>query len=117
MKHISPKRNIRMAILAWIAGTVMASTAFSSDFDEGYFTKDQTRPILEKTLRIHLSPSLESLSDEERAAVKNLIEVGQIMQRLYENSRHPEAITAYNELVRLSRESSDPERAGMLLDL
>ena len=117
MNYNSPKRNTRMAILAWIAGTVVAPTAFSSDFDEGYFTKDQARPILEKTLRIHLSPSLESLSDEERAAVKNLIEVGQIMQRLYENSRHPEAITAHNELVRLSRDSSDPERAEMLLDL
>lgn len=103
----------------WVlfTGLAASSIAHSVEFAEGYWTKEQASPILEKTLRVHLSPSLEALSEEELAAAHILIEVGQIMQDLYEDSRHPEGLAANAELHRLRKESNDPERARMLLEL
>ena len=103
--------------LALLIGIAANPIALADDFTNDYWTKAEAAPILEKTLRVHLSPSLDALSKEELAAAHILIEVGQIMQDLYEDSRHPEGIAANKELLELRRESDDPERAQMLLDL
>ncbi|MEO8276872.1 MAG: NUDIX hydrolase [Thermoanaerobaculia bacterium] len=47
--------------------------------------------ILAKTATLHLAPDLSVLSPGERAALDNLLQVGAIFQRLYEDSRHPAA--------------------------
>lgn len=93
----------------------VAMNVHSAELDDGYWTVEQARPILEKTHRVHLSPSLDSLNEGERVAVQKLLEVGVIMQRLYEDSLHPDALAAYDELVAL--EHTEAERVDMLLDL
>jgi hypothetical protein len=104
--------------------SVLASAALIGAFSDthaempaGYWSVEQARPILEKTLRVHLSPSLETLSAQERDAVQLLLETGRIMHRLYEHSRHPQALAARDELERLHRTANEPQRTQMLLDL
>jgi len=100
-----------------IAFLITAPAVHAFELPNGYWTTDQADAILAKTLRIHLSPPLDLLSDEERAAVLLLLEVGDIMQRLYEDSRHPDALAAIAALAQLQGEGRDAERAQMLKDL
>ena len=91
--------------------------AGADELPKGYWTQEKAQPILQKALRVHLAPALDDLSVGERLAVKNLIEVGRIMQRLYEDSRHPEALTAYAELRRLTAGNIYGDQARDLNDL
>ena len=54
--------------------------------------------ILQKTATLRLAPDLAHLTPGERSAVKALLEVGAIFQRLYEDSRHPAAERERNRL-------------------
>jgi zincin-like metallopeptidase len=67
----------------------------------GYWLLEQSQPIIDKTQTIRLAPDLSHLSEGERKAVAKLLEVGKLFQSLYENQRHAQALSSYNELVRL----------------
>jgi hypothetical protein len=84
---------------------------------EDYWTAAQADEILDKTETIRLAPSLDHLAPGERAAVAELIEAGQVMQRLYESARHPQALLARSALYRLHSKKFDPARTEALLDL
>lgn len=80
----------------------------------GYWPVEKSQPIIDKTQTITLSPDLSRLSAGERTAVAKLIEVGQIFQKLYEEQRHPEAISSYRALVQLDKRGSSPRTANLL---
>lgn len=61
---------------------------------DGAWTLDQSRPLVDKTRTVRLDPDLSHLSVGERAAVTKLLEVGAIMQELYEEQRHVDAPAA-----------------------
>lgn len=54
----------------------------------GAWTLAQTQPLVDKTQTVRLAPDLSHLTPGERAAVAKLLEVGAIMQELYEDQRH-----------------------------
>jgi hypothetical protein len=58
------------------------------------WTPAQTQEILARTQTIRLAPNVSHLSAGERVAVQKLIEVGRIFQDVYEDQRHPQALTA-----------------------
>ena len=70
----------------------------SAQVPEGYWPESKSKEILDKTLTIRLAPDLSKLTAEEKAALKSLLEVGAIMQKLYEDSRHHEALSAFQQL-------------------
>ncbi len=84
---------------------------------EGYWPESKSKEILAKTETIRLAPDLSSLTDDERAALKDLLEVGGIMQKLYESSRHHEALPAYDRLRVLDVQLSQAKVTQNLLDL
>ena len=55
--------------------------------------------ILTKTATLRLAPDLSHLTPGERAAVDQLLQVGGILQRLYEDARHPAAERERNRLL------------------
>jgi hypothetical protein len=61
---------------------------------DGAWALEQTRPLIEKTQTVRLDPDLAHLDAGERAAVAKLLEVGAIMQELYEDQRHIDAAAA-----------------------
>ncbi len=65
--------------------------------------------ILQKTATLRLAPDLAHLTPGERAAVNHLLQVGGILQRLYEEARHPEA---ERERLLLLDEARSPAAAG-----
>jgi hypothetical protein len=56
--------------------------------------------ILHATLAVRLAPELSHLSAGERAAVGELLAAGELMQRVYERQKHPEADAARRALAR-----------------
>ncbi|MEZ5565452.1 MAG: NUDIX hydrolase [Gammaproteobacteria bacterium] len=117
MSHSNRKLIAGVAALTVVAGNVAAETQGVAEKAGGYWTAEQADAILQKTLRVHLAPSLNGLSVEERTALQKLLAVGQIMQRLYEESRHPQALAAHDELLRVTGTELDPGRGQMLRDL
>src|ERR1043165_4921009 len=69
----------------------------------GYWPLDKSQPIIDKTQTIRLAGDLSKLSDGEKKAVAKLIEAGQIFQKLYEEQRHPEAVSSYRALEQLDK--------------
>src|SRR5689334_17078503 len=83
----------------------------------GYWPLEKSQPLIDKTQTITLSGDLSKLSDGERKAVAKLIEVGQIFQKLYEEQRHPQALSSYRALVELDKRTGSTPATQNLLTL
>lgn len=73
--------------------------------------------VLEVTQTVRLDPDLSHLSAGEKKAVAKLLEVGQIFQNIYEDSRHPQAVSSFLELQSRHRKLGTPKETANLLDL
>lgn len=83
----------------------------------GYWPEAKSNEILAKTETIRLAPDLSRLTADEQAALKDLLEVGAIMQKIYEISRHHEARTALDQLRIVDVRLGQPARTQNLLQL
>jgi zincin-like metallopeptidase len=83
----------------------------------GYWSLEKSQPIVDKTQTIRLAPETSHLTPGERVAVAKLIEVGKIFQRLYEDQRHPQALSASANLARLDKRPGSPQSTQNLLTL
>jgi hypothetical protein len=93
---------------------VLTLSAGATDLPAGYWTLERSEAILEKTEEIRLAPDLSVLSEGERAAVERLLEVGAIMQELYEISRHREAREARAKLIELHEAAPSKATVNLL---
>ena len=69
-------------------------THVAADLPDGYWSVDQTQPILDATLRVTLDPNLSHLSAAESQALGELLAAGNSMHELYEQQLHPQALAA-----------------------
>ena len=93
----------------------MTALLLTQTLPAGYWPLEKSQPIIEKTQTITLSPDLSTLTEGEKKAVANLIEVGRIFQKLYEEQRHREALSSYSALEQLDkRTGSKPETQNLL---
>jgi hypothetical protein len=83
----------------------------------GYWPEAKSDELLAKTQTIRLSPDLSSLDENERAALKDLLEAGALMQKVYEESRHHQALSAHKELLRVHETTGRTKRTANLLTL
>ena len=83
----------------------------------GYWPESKSDGILAKTESIRLAPDLSALDENERAGLEDLLQVGTIMQRLYEQSRHHQALDAHKKLVALHDKAGRPKQTANLLTL
>lgn len=81
------------------------------------WSERESRPILAKTLKIRLDPDLSRLTPGERMTVDRLLEVGRIVEDLYERSNHHQARAAYRRLVETDKRLGSPSSTQNLLDL
>jgi hypothetical protein len=109
-------RAMRMLLACTLAVTVTAS-AQTKPLPEGYWSESKSNAILAKTETIRLAPDLSGLTPQEQAALKDLLEVGAIMQKLYEVSRHHEARSALDRLRVLDVSLGQPKATQNLLQL
>ena len=81
---------------------------------DGYWSEQQARELLDRTLEIRFAPDLSGLAEDERAALGKLLEVGEIFQELYERSKHHQALSAHGELIKLDRRLASQETRDLL---
>src|SRR5687767_1425245 len=83
----------------------------------GYWPHEKSQPIIEKTQTIRLAPDLSHLSAGEKLAVRKLLAVGEIFQKLYEDQRHAQALSGYEKLFQLHMRVGNPAPTENLLTL
>jgi hypothetical protein len=96
---------------------LMTAILLTQTLPAGYWPLEKSQPIIDKTQTIHLAPDISKLSEGERKAVAKMIEVGQIFQKLYEEQRHPEALSSHRALVQLDKQSGSTPATQNLLTL
>src|SRR5690348_9028574 len=96
---------------------LMTALLLTQTLPTGYWPLEKSQPIIDKTQTIRLSSDLSKLSDGEKKAVARLIEVGQIFQKLYEEQRHPEALSSYRALEQLDKRTGSTAAMQNLLTL
>jgi hypothetical protein len=69
----------------------------------GYWTAARSKPILDQTLTLRLEPDTSGLGAGEKAALQKLLAAGQLMQEVYEHSRHHQALVARRRLDALAK--------------
>src|SRR5918912_999327 len=96
---------------------LMTAVLLTQTLPAGYWPLEKSEPLIDKTQTIRLTSDLSKLSDGERKAVAKLIEVGQIFQKLYEEQRHPQALSSYQALVQLDKRTGSTPATQNLLSL
>jgi len=104
-----------------IAASTTAQTRSRMDSNKtlppGYWPTAQSQPIIDKTQTIRLAPDLAQLGSGERKAVDELLQVGEIFQRLYEEQRHAQSLSSYSALVELDKRTGSTTATQNLLTL
>jgi hypothetical protein len=108
---------ISMSFLVSTLGQTGSRMKSPKNLPPGYWPLEKSQPILDKTQTIRLAPELSHLSDGERKAVAKLLEVGKLFQVLYEDQRHPQALTSFSKLVQLDKEMGSSATTQNLLTL
>ncbi len=107
--------------ISFVAAFVIAigSVSFTSadELPPGYWPPERTPEVLDLTKTVRLDPPLGDLSQGERRALQELVEAGKLLQRIYEDARHPEALESFDTLVELSAKQGRPQETQALLDL
>ena len=98
--------------LVFAAAVLAASSAVAQP--AGYWPLEKSAPLIEKTQTVRLAPDVSHLTAGERAAVGKLVQVGAIMQRLYEQQRHPQALSSHAALQALDRRGSTAATKNLL---
>jgi hypothetical protein len=96
---------------------LMTLVLMTQTLPAGYWPLEKSQPIIDKTQTIRLSGDLSKLTDGEKKAVAKLIEAGQIFQKLYEEQRHPEAVSSYRALEQLDKRTGSTPATQNLLTL
>lgn len=100
-----------------MAKLLMTVMLLTQTLPAGYWPLEKSQPIIDKTQTITLSPDTSKLTDGEKKAVAKLIEVGRIFQKLYEEQRHPEALSSYRALEQLDKSTGSKPATQNLLTL
>ena len=96
---------------------LMTALLLTQTLPTGYWPLEKSQPLIDKTQTIRLTSDLSKLSQGERKAVAKLIEAGQIFQKLYEEQRHPQALSSYRALVQLDKRTASTPATQNLLTL
>ncbi len=93
------RRWLRALALLLAAGTLAGQAAGQGSGQPGYWPPEKVAAVLSRTEPIRLAPDLSQLTAGERRAVDALIAAGRVIQDLYEDTLHPEALAVRARLT------------------
>ena len=108
---------MRTILALSLAVTLTAAAQPKTELPAGYWPLAKSEAILAKTETIRLAPDLSSLNADEKAGLKDLLEVGGYMQKLYEEQLHHQAAYGLDRLKVLDVQLGQPKATQNLLDL
>ncbi len=91
---------LAIAALAAACNRTPSGAAPERDLLAGAWSAEQARVLLDKTHTIRLAPDLAALTAGEQRALRDLLEVGGLVQSIYEDQLHAEAGAARAQLAR-----------------
>ena len=100
-----------------LAPLVLTLMAASPTLPAGYWPEEKASAVLAKTQSLRLGADLSELTERERDAVQLLLQAGDVVQRVYEDMRHPEALRARAALEALDKKLGSPKRTQDLRTL
>jgi len=103
-----------LIFLSTLVTSLLCGPGMTQELPEGYWSLEQATEVLSKTRTVILDPDMSSLSDAENNVAAKLIRVGEIFNRIYENSLHPQALESLQSLIALHRGG---EHTSALLDI
>jgi len=108
-----------LLVISVFASLVQVSSRMKpqTNLPAGYWPIEKSQPVIDKTEPIRLAPDLSHLTAGERKALAKLLEVGKIFQRLYEDQRHPQALSSFAALERLDHRTGSTAATSNLLKL
>ena len=106
-----------LALTLSVVTVAAAAQTQKTDLPAGYWPLAKSEEILKKTETIRLAPDLSPLTAEEQSALKDLIEAGQILQKLYEEQKHHQALHALDRLRVLDVQTGGSKPSQNLLQL
>ena len=101
-------------VIAALTLSLVTGNTLAQDLPDTYWSQQQVSEILDKTRSVFLDPDISALTTGEQAAVSKLIEAGHIMNQLYEDSMHPQALESKHKLQALHQGG---QHTQSLLDL
>lgn len=96
-----------VSFLGLLAGLLAATTlsvsaqpedSEASDLLAASWSPEAIRPVLDKTLFLHLAPDTTALTEGEKRAVSALVDAGGLLHEIYLDQKHPEALAARERL-------------------
>jgi hypothetical protein len=106
-----------MILALTLAVTLTAAAQQTAELPTGYWPLAKSEEILAKTETIRLAPDLSSLTADEKSALRDLLEVGDFMQKLYEEQLHHQAAHGLDRLKVLDVKLGQPKVTQNLLQL
>ena len=107
--------NSKILILSsTLASALLFGNCLAQELPEGYWSLEQATEVLEKTRTVVLDPDISSLTEAEKSVAGKLIRVGEIFNRIYEHSLHPQALWSLQNLMLLHK---GEEHTAALLDI
>ncbi len=85
--------------------------------EPGVWGLAESQPIIDKTQPLRLDPDLSPLSEAESSAVAQLLAAGRIMENIYQDERHHQAVRARRHLAQLARRQPSDSSARNLVEL
>jgi hypothetical protein len=104
-----------LALAALVAMTTQLFAQGGPKLPPGYWPQERSQPLIDKTQPVRLAPDLSHLSEGERRAVSKLIEVGKILQEVYEDQTHAQSHASLAALRQLDRRLGAPAATQNLL--
>jgi len=89
-----------------------AATRAGFDGLDGFWSREKAEALVAEALTFEVEADTAALTPGERAAVRKLMEMGAIFQRLYEDTRHPDAARVRQHLATYA--PAGPEEARRL---
>ncbi len=111
------KKLLLLAIVASVSMYAQEPPPPPPPIPDAYWPEARSKEILDKTLTIRLAPDLSALPQNEQAALKELFEVGSVVQKLYEKQRHAQALEAFEQLRTIDFRNGSPARTKNLRTL
>lgn len=100
----------------------MSSSAIVPDtprdiLPEGFWSADAVRAVLDQTLVVRVAPDVSGLTKAESATVQRLVAAGQVIEDIYQDQFHHQALVARADLLTRHEALGRPERTRDLLEL
>ena len=97
-----------------LAFSFFVGNCFAQDLSSGYWSMEQAKEVIDKTRLVVLDPDISSLSAAEKATAAKLMKAGEVLNRIYQDSLHAEALASLQSLQAIH---TGGEHTQALLDI